>query len=212
MSYNPGELESLLDVFADMDLSNAILEMNMCTVVTHSFWLKKFRNVISAALGLSLALRYFPYTQPGRSTVIVGSPWEVPTMKEICSNIDKVDVLFVDVPRYSLLMSCYVIYRKLVRPGGIIVLANSCGADKYAARFIDDLRSGYVDGYKHELQIIRSGESSISYEVVKPELGAANVYYRVENRRRNQLWSNIWTMVSILFATLKWMARRILRI
>lgn len=84
-------------------------------------------------------------------------------MKEICANADKFDALFLDINKYSALMPCYVIYSKLVRLSGIIVLANHC-----SKKFVEDLRSGYVDGYQHD---IRDCGSGINYEI-KQEHGA----------------------------------------
>ncbi len=86
--YNPTEVGDLLDVIKNLDLNDTILEVNMTTVMTHPLWLKRFKNVTSIALSLSEACKFAPYVARNSSKIVVGIPWDIPTMKEICANAD----------------------------------------------------------------------------------------------------------------------------
>ena len=195
-NYNPYEISDLLDLFARLGLRKNILEVNMFTWKAHSLWLKKFEKVISVALDLDAASRLVPYLARRRSTIIVGKPYEISTMKEICSSIQTLDVLFIDIAHYPHLMPCYVIYSKLVRPNGVIAFAHSRRTNqehKSIEKFINDLRSGYVDGYQHNIHEIQRGGSGISYEV-KENHGLQNTY---GNKNDGCIYNNNWFDIRI---------------
>lgn len=170
------ELEELLDVFVRLQLNQAILETNLGNGRCHLLWLERFEKIASISTRLRRAKEFAAYADREKSTIIVGIPWEMTTIKAVPNLIRKLDALVIDQNRYEWLMPCYVMYSKLVRPGGVVAILNALAdapEHQLVRRFIEDLQSGYVDGYKHKVHQIQKGGPGIVYEIRGEHLEAS---------------------------------------
>jgi predicted O-methyltransferase YrrM len=105
-----------------------------------------------------------------RSILICGDSLHRQTVRSVeRAAAGKVDVLFIDGGHSrEVVQSDYMLYRHLVRPGGVVAFhdtANRSPDHLGISIFLAQLRNGELDGSAHRLHdIIRSG-TGISYEI-----------------------------------------------
>ena len=173
------ELDELLKVFNELGLDKTILETRLGNGQNHLLWLSRFQSVISICTTVREAIVFRPQVDRQRSLIIVGIPWEISTIKKVPKLVKSIDALVIDENRYERLMPSYVMYGKLVRPGGLIAVLNASndgGPYQHVKRFIRDLESGYVDGYQHKIREIHEGGTGVSYEIRGYNLSPSNPF------------------------------------
>ena len=123
------------------------------------FWSRLFDRVLAVT----------PHAVPngrvedGKVTVVSGVLDRTKFGDELLASLDAIDLLVLDERRYSLVISPYYLFRKkLSRPALVVFVGmRRDGMQRFAA----DLASGHLDGFQHEIVLLRGSEGvGVAYE------------------------------------------------
>ena len=101
----------------------------------------------------------------GRSSFIFGLSYEPTAVSKVygCCNEGKIDLLFIDSGHaYGSVLTDWLLYQGLVRPGGIIAFHDSLLAIPgyyEVPAFIDQLTAGKINGKPHQINKIEFSKS-----------------------------------------------------
>jgi hypothetical protein len=127
------------------------------------FWSRLFDRVLAVT----------PHALPNgrvqhdKVTVVSGDLAATKFADELLAGLDAVDLLVLDERQYFRVIAPYYLFRKkLSRPA----LVAFVGMRKDAMRrFTADLASGHLDGFRHEIVMLRGGEGAgVAYEEILP--------------------------------------------
>ncbi len=165
------EIEAFIEVLVGRGLQGTALEIGLEYGGLHVLLREVFEKVISVEMDLYKILNFLNSTTvDDRSVLVHGNSAHRETVK-LCKTYSggKLDFLFIDGDHsYNGIHSDYMLYRDLVRKGGIIAFHDTAGRDSThndVLVFLTRLRNGEIDGVRHNfVDIIMSG-TGISYEV-----------------------------------------------
>lgn len=111
------------------------------------------------------------FVRHGPHTLMFGQIDNTRFLYRLIEQLGALNALVLDHVRYASLISPYYLLRQiLTRPGLIIFLNTGIAGDSSAGvlRFLSDLRSGHLDGVRHDIRDILPVDGvGISYEVVR---------------------------------------------
>lgn len=127
------------------------------------FWSRHFDRVLAVT----------PHALPGgrieddKVTILSGVLDRTGFGDTLVAGLDAIDLLVLDERRYSLVIAPYYLFRKkLARPALVVFVGmRRDGMQRFAA----DLMNGHLDGFNHEITMLRGDEGvGVAYEEILP--------------------------------------------
>ena len=105
-------------------------------------------------------------------TLAYGSPGDTRFLYRLLERSPQIDMLVLDSFRYASLISPYYLLGKAISPPGIVIFVGTRIVNEFrnggVLRFIADLRSGHLDGIRHEIvDVLPQDGIGISYEIIR---------------------------------------------
>ncbi len=159
------EILAFVDVVLGLQSRKTILEIGAgewCG--THYLWRMLFDKVVTIEEKKAI-IDHISYPVDGRSAFLIGdSRVGLLPAERVCQG--EVDALFIDGGHdYELVASDYLLYRRLVRKGGVIAFHDALDNDTGVPQFLQDLGCGKVDGVLHEFIVIDKFSGPIGHKV-----------------------------------------------
>ena len=165
--YGRTTLLELLSLIHSRDMPrHQIILSRLDNGLAASFWSTVFDTVLAVAP-----------SEPNRSsfeehasiTLGFGSVDDTRFLYRFAERIQPPATLLLDDGRYSRLISPYYVLRKRLGSPALCVIINSASdrlERQYANRFVEDLRSGLLDGEHHEIRSIAIGRDEVTVEML----------------------------------------------
>ncbi len=166
--YSKKEIEELLRIIYRENLNNGeILLSHYKNGLPNILWASVFDKVFSIH---RTSLTHDPIFD-GKHIILFGSSDDTKFLYNVMHLSSNLKAILLDEARYSYIISPYFLFKKLIKAPGIIVFMNSGNKiPEYFGvhRFINDLRSGFLDNRKHNI-IDHDPDpdgSGVSYELI----------------------------------------------
>ncbi|MBC8428598.1 class I SAM-dependent methyltransferase [bacterium] len=163
------EIEEFVDILLELEPTNGALEIGLGFYgSTHFIWRLIFDKVITVEMnwdrikefGKNSKKYYGKWILDDDRSHFIHSksynPYAVESTRKIL-NGSKIDLLFIDgYHDYKNVLSEFLLYKDLVRPGGIIAFHDiQCKLhDRGVPHFIEDLEDGKIDGKRYKVNKI----------------------------------------------------------
>jgi len=131
-----------------------------------SFWSTVYDTVLAVAPSEP---NRSAFEERGSITLGFGSVDDTRFLYRFAERIQPPATLLLDDGRYSRLISPYYVLRKRLGSPALCVIINSASdrlERQYANRFVEDLRSGLLDGEHHEIRSIAIGRDEVTVEML----------------------------------------------
>lgn len=172
------EVEALLTMLIRRGLTGTAVELGLEHGGMHVLLREVCRKVVTVDNMSHKVLRFAErIPADGRSALVCGDTAQRRTVLAVTKAVDgAADVLFIDADHtYDGVRSDYLMYRHLVRRGGVVTFHDTAGRSgdhRGISTLLSQLRDGTLDGRRHKIHdIIRDG-TGISYEIVRTGKGA----------------------------------------
>jgi len=163
------EIETFVGLLLKKGLNGMVLEIGLGYFgSTHFLWRLLFDRVVTIEKNHDRIRAFGRYTQDyygkwvlddGCSSFVIGLSYEPDTVAKVYKCVEgQIDMLFIDGDHaYSSVLTDWLLYHDLVRPGGIIALHDSVltmpGYYGVPA-LLEQLRAGKIDGKNREIRNI----------------------------------------------------------
>ena len=127
------------------------------------FWSRSFERVLAVTPHAVPGGR----VQDGAVTVVSGPLDHSKFGDELVASLDAIDLLVLDERRYARVISPYYLFRKKLKRPALVVFVGMHRDGMQ--RFVADLASGHLDGFQHEIVVLRGSEGvGVAYEEILP--------------------------------------------
>lgn len=166
--YSKQEIRQVLNVMYKKGIDQGeILVSDYRDGLPSLFWGKVFSKVVSVC---QRALDHEPIVDSNQ-TILFGTPGDTRFLYKVMEHISNLKAILLDETYYANIISPYFLFRKMIRPPGIIIFMNTAQkVPEHAGvhRFLTDLSSGFLDNRKHNIVHVHDDPDGygISYELV----------------------------------------------
>jgi hypothetical protein len=169
--YSKKEIKELLKIILNQSLNNGeILLSNYKNKLPSILWSNVFDKVISI---FQCSLPNDPI-HDGKNIIFFGSLGDTKFLYRVMTSVSNLKAILFDEVYYSHIISPYFLFKRLIKPPGIIVFMNSGNKKPEhfgVHRFINDLRNSFLDNRIHRIIDLDPDTNGfgISYEIVSEE-------------------------------------------
>lgn len=167
--YSKKEIKELLKIIYKENIyEGEIILSNHKDAWPNILWGNVFNKVISVNQNSSS----HAHVIDGRQMIVFGSLGDTKFLYKVIGYLSNLRAIIFDELYYSHIISPYFLFKKLIKPTGIIIFMNSGNKipDHFGVhRFLNDLSTGYLDNRKHDIVRLNpdSNGNGVSYELIK---------------------------------------------
>lgn len=167
LHYAREEIKEILSVIYQENLNHGeILLSHYKNGLPNILWANVYDKVFSVYQTSSAN----PPLTDGKHVIVFGLIYDTKFLYSIMDKFTNLRALILDEAHYANIITPYFLFRKLIKPPGIIVFLNSGNTmPKHFGvhQFITDLRRGFLDNRKHEVIDLTPKGSGMSYELIR---------------------------------------------
>ena len=169
LHYSKEEIKELLNIIFQENINQGeILLSHYKSGLPNILWENVFDKVFSIYQTESPHAPIFD----GKHAILFGAPGDTKFLYSIMNFFSNLKAVLFDEARYSNTISTYFLFKKLIKPPGIIVFMNSGNTTpKHLGihQFINDLRRGFLDNRKHDIIDLKPDPqgTGVSYEIIR---------------------------------------------
>jgi len=129
-------------------------------------WGKVFSKVVS----FTQKLRDHEPIEDSNQTILFGYPADTKFLYQAMEHFSNLKAILLDDIYYGNIISPYFMFKKLIKPPGIIMFMNTAQrVPEHAGvhRFLNDLRTGVLDNTRHDILHHDPKGYGISYELIR---------------------------------------------
>lgn len=166
--YSRLEIKEILKVICEENLNTGeIVLSHYKNGLPNILWGDVFDKVVSIYQDSQLSEPIIDRKQ----IIVSGSLGDTKFLYRVMDYISNLKAILMDEAYYSHIISPYFLFKKLIKPPGIIIFMNSNGKipEHFGVhRFINDLRRGFLDNRKHAIIDLNPDPKGhgVSYEIV----------------------------------------------
>ena len=167
LHYARAEIKEILSVIFKENLNQGEILLSHCkNGLPNILWANVFDKVFSICQGPSTRS---PLVD-GKHVILFGLVYDTKFLYSVMNMFTNLRALVLDEAHYANIITPYFLFKKLIKPPGIIIFLNSGNTiPKHFGvhQFINDLRRGFLDNRNHEVIDLIPKGSGMSYELIR---------------------------------------------